>query len=170
MPDRVECVKEEQVDQENTDRHNDRESLHRALLILKLSSPGKEVSGRKRQLCSDALLHLVHDGSHVSPPDKDPNRRDSHAGFTADIHAAAANAYRGYLLDRYAHPRGGINQDVLDRIEVLSLFLAKTNHDAKAFFTLPNLGRGLPSQRRFDGVLNILDVKPVACSALAIYL
>src|SRR5206468_8868952 len=110
---------------------------------LELSPPGNEVTRWEVYDSLDATLHLADDRPHVAPPDEDSDGRDTHSRFAADVHAPAPDGHRRGLIERNAQPRGGVDEDAADRINIASRFSPQADDDAESLFSFPDLGRRL---------------------------
>src|SRR5262249_5798347 len=150
------------------ERHDEREARYRPLLVLELAAPRHVVAGRHMYRAAHALLHVGDHAAHVAALDEHADRDHARARFARDVHAAAADRYRGHLRQRDARPARTVDEHVPDGLRIAPLLLAEAHNHGEAALALPQLGGGFPAERRLDHVLDVGDVEAVARGARAI--
>src|SRR5581483_376982 len=88
--DRIEGTEQQKEDRSDRDRDYDREALHRALLILKLTAPGHEITGWKFDDGVDLLFRFFNKAAEVASSDialdDDPSLRHLAADLGRPLH------------------------------------------------------------------------------------
>src|SRR5215510_1171599 len=166
--DAAECLEQQNEYEQNTYRNDDRQPLHRALLIFELAAPGDFRAGRKLDVFFDTLLHFRHQAAHVAIPNEDADGCDPQTQLPADIHCTIGHGDIGDLFQGDLGAVRPIDHQLPELIGVGALFLVHTHHDAELFLALPNLRRLFATHRRFNNVFDICYVQSVARGTFAI--
>ena len=99
---RHESPEQQHKDQSQTDRHDDRQALHRPLLIFELSAPDNMVTGRQIHLRRYFLLSLCDKATLIAVDQITFDRNSAHIVFPADPGSALIDFNRGQLRQRNA--------------------------------------------------------------------
>src|SRR5207249_1584748 len=98
-------IQQQRKNEQHADRHNQCQTLHRALLVLELTAPGDVISRRQFDLLRNTILHLADEAAHIAVLDENADGHDARAELTADIQAALLDGNRCQRIER--DPRAG---------------------------------------------------------------
>ena len=147
-------IQQQRKNEQHADRHNQCQTLHRALLVLELTAPGDVISRRQFDLLRNTILHLGDKAAHIAVLDEDADGHDARAELTADIQAALLDGNRCQRIERDPRAGGRIHKYPFDGVDA-ALFLLQPDGDAESSIAFPHFSGFFSAERGLNNVLNV---------------
>ena len=166
--DRIEGAVQQKQNDHQTDRHHRRHSFLLRSELIVLTGPFHAIPIGKAHLLGQASLGLFHGTLEVTIPHAELDRNIAFVVFAIDNERTGLRRNRGHLLQGNARPIRSADQDITDRVDILSKLREKPDDKIEQPFPFIHLGHGLTPNGGLHHRINIRHLQPIARARLTI--
>ena len=133
-----------------------------------MTGPFHAIPIGKAHLLGQASLGLFHGTLEVAIPHTELDRNIALVVFAIDNERTGLRRDRSHLLQGNPRPIRGTDQDITDRIDILSKLREKPDDKIEQPFSFIDLGHGLTSDGSLHHSIDIRHSQPIARARLTI--